>query len=96
MPQSVLGGATVIMFASIAVSGMQLIFKQDMSGRNVMIVAASLGLGLGLGNVPEALMYLTSFVQLLFAQSGIVVAFLVASFLHLVLPKDAESVEAEA
>lgn len=96
MPQSVLGGATVIMFASIAVSGMQLIFKQDMSGRNVMIVAASLGLGLGLGNVPEALMYLPSFVQLLFAQSGIVVAFLVASFLHLVLPKDAESVEAEA
>ncbi len=90
MPQSVLGGATVIMFASIAVSGMQLIFKENMSGRNGMIVAASLGLGLGLGNVPEALMYLPSWIQLLFGQSGIVVAFLVASFLNLVLPHDEE------
>ena len=94
-PQSVLGGATVIMFASIAVSGMQLIFKQNMSGRNIMIVAASLGLGLGLGSVPEVLMYLPSWVQLLFAQSGIVVSFLVAAFLNLILPKDPEGVEVE-
>ncbi|MGL5675960.1 MAG: uracil-xanthine permease family protein, partial [Cellulosilyticaceae bacterium] len=93
-PQSVLGGATVIMFAMIAVSGMQLVFKQDMSGRNGMIVAIALGLGLGLGNVPEALAHLPKTVSLLFAQSGIIVAFLVASTLNLILPKD-EKVETE-
>lgn len=94
-PQSVLGGATVIMFASIAVSGMQLIFQQDMTGRNVMIVAASLGLGLGLGSVPEALIHLPGWAQLLFAQSGIVVSFLVASILNLVFPKDQVSTKVE-
>lgn len=87
-PQSVLGGATVIMFAMIAVSGMQLVFKQDMSGRNGMIVAIALGLGLGLGNVPDALQYLPEWARLIFAQSGIVVAFLVAAILNFILPKD--------
>lgn len=88
IPQSVLGGATIIMFAMIAVSGMQLVFKQDMSGRNGMIVAVALGLGLGLGGVPEALQHLPSFVSLLFAQSGIIVAFLVSAGLNLILPQD--------
>lgn len=87
-PQSVLGGATVIMFAMIAVSGMQLVFKQDMSGRNGIIVATALGLGLGLGGVPDALQYLPEWAKLIFAQSGIVVAFLVASVLNFALPKE--------
>lgn len=87
-PQSVLGGATVIMFAMIAVSGMQLVFKQDMGGRNGMIVAIALGLGLGLGGVPDALQYLPAWAKLIFAQSGIVVAFLVAAILNFVLPKE--------
>lgn len=87
-PQSVLGGATVIMFAMIAVSGMQLIFKENMEGRNAMIVALALGLGLGLGNVPEALVNLPNWASLLFAQSGIVVSFLIASVMNLILPQD--------
>ncbi|MEG0846898.1 MAG: nucleobase:cation symporter-2 family protein [Niameybacter sp.] len=94
-PQSVLGGATVIMFAMIAVSGMQLVFKQDMSGRNGMIVAIALGLGLGLGGVPDALQYLPAWAKLIFAQSGIVVAFLVAATLNFVLPKDEQANQAE-
>lgn len=87
-PQSVLGGATIIMFAMIAVSGMQLIFQQNMTPRNSLIVALALGLGLGLGNVPEALAYLPEEISLFFAQSGIIIAFLVASILNLILPKD--------
>lgn len=88
IPSSVLGGATVIMFAMIAVSGMQLLFSQDMSGRNGIIVAISLGLGLGLSSVPEALANLPSTLQLIFSQDGIVIAFVVAVILNLVLPKD--------
>lgn len=94
-PQSVLGGATVIMFAMIAVSGMQLIFKQNMEGRNAIIVALALGLGLGLGNVPEALVNLPTWANLLFAQSGIVVSFLVASIMNIILPKDSPVTKVE-
>ena len=88
IPSSVLGGATVIMFAMIAVSGMQLLFSQDMTGRNGMIVAISLGLGLGLSGVPAALDQLPSLVKLIFAQDGIVIAFVVAVILNITLPKD--------
>lgn len=88
IPSSVLGGATVIMFAMIAVSGMQMLFSQDMTGRNGIIVAISLGLGLGLSSVPEALAQLPTTIQLIFSQDGIVIAFVVAVILNLVLPKD--------
>lgn len=88
VPYSVLGGATIIMFAMIAISGMQLIFKQNMYGRNAIIVAVALGLGLGLGNVPEALAQLPQWASLIFAQNGIVVAFLAAVVLNIVLPAD--------
>lgn len=90
IPASVLGGSTVIMFAMIAVSGMQLLFSQNMAGRNGLIVAISLGLGLGLAGVPEALVNLPAFMQLIFSQDGIVIAFVVAVILNLILPQDKE------
>ena len=50
MPQSVLGGAAVMMFSSIVVSGIQLITKWPIGPRNVTIVSVALGLGYGLGS----------------------------------------------
>lgn len=88
VPQSVLGGACIIMFSMIAVSGMQLVFKQEMSARNSIILAVALGLGFGLGSVPDALQHLPNLVKLIFSQSGIVVSFLVAAVMNLVLPKE--------
>lgn len=88
VPQAVLGGASIIMFAMIAVSGMQLLFKENMSGRNAVIVALALGLGFGLGSVPDVLQHLPSWANLIFAQSGIVVSFIVAAFMNFILPKD--------
>jgi xanthine permease len=88
VPQAVLGGASIIMFAMIAVSGMQLLFKENMNGRNAVIVALALGLGFGLGSVPDALQHLPSWANLIFAQSGIVVSFIVAAFMNFILPKD--------
>ena len=55
MPQSVLGGAAVMMFASIVVSGIQLITKDGVSNRIVTIVSVALGLGYGLGANSQAL-----------------------------------------
>lgn len=90
MPQSVLGGAAVIMFAMILVSGMQSLQREKLNGRNGMIVALALGLGVGLGMVPSALDQLPAWVGQIFAQNGIIMTFVIATGLNLILPKDKE------
>lgn len=87
MPQSVLGGAAVIMFSSIVTSGIHLITKEPLSARNTTIVSVALGLGYGLGANSAILANLPSSVQLIFGGSGIVPAALVAILLNIVLPK---------
>ena len=88
MPQSVLGGAAVMMFSSIVVSGIGLITKEKMSVRNTTIVSVALGLGYGLGANSGVLAGLPQSVQLIFGGSGIVPAALVAIILNIVLPKE--------
>ncbi len=91
MPQSVLGGAAVMMFSSIVVSGVQLITKEKMTPRNVTIVSVALGLGYGLGATSGVLAGLPSTLALIFGGSGIVPAALVAIILNIVLPKEKEA-----
>lgn len=88
MPQSVLGGAAVIMFAMILVSGLQTLTKLDLNGRNGMIVALAIGIGVGVGNVPTALAQLPQWVSQIFAQNGIIMTFVIATFFNLILPQD--------
>ena len=88
MPQSVLGGAAVIMFSSIVMSGIQLITKEPLTGRNMTIVTVALGLGYGIGSNSAILVKLPQMVQLIFGGSGIVPAALVAILLNLLLPRD--------
>ena len=89
MPQSVLGGAAVIMFSSIVISGIQLITKDPLTGRNMTIVSVALGLGYGLGANSGVLSSLPEAVGLIFGGSGIVPAAVVAIVLNLLLPKEA-------
>ena len=88
MPQSVLGGATVMMFSSIVVSGIQLITKNPLTTRNITIVSVALGLGYGIGANSGVLTHLPQAVQLVFGGSGIVPAALMAIILNVVLPKE--------
>ena len=88
MPQAVLGGAAVMMFSSIVVSGIQLITKEHMSPRNLTIVSVALGVGYGMGANTAILAQTPQAVQLIFGGSGIVPAALVAILLNLLLPKD--------
>ena len=88
MPQAVLGGAAVIMFSSIVVSGIQLITKEHMTPRNLTIVSVALGVGYGMGANTAILAQTPQAVQLIFGGSGIVPAALVAILLNLLLPKD--------
>lgn len=90
MPQSVLGGAAVIMFASIVMSGIQLVTSKPLTARNITIVSVALGLGYGIGANGSILSQLPSSVQLIFGGSGIVPAAIVAILLNILLPKDAE------
>lgn len=88
MPQSVLGGAAVMMFSSIVVSGIQLITKEGMTPRSITIVSVALGLGYGIGSNSGVLVHLPEGIQLIFGGSGIVPAALMAIILNIVLPKE--------
>ena len=88
MPQAVLGGAAVMMFSSIVVSGIQLITKYPLDTRNITIVSVSLGLGYGLGANTAILNALPQGIQLIFGGSGIVPAAVVAILLNIILPKE--------
>lgn len=90
MPQSVLGGAAVMMFSSIVVSGIQLITKKPMNARNITIVSVALGLGYGIGANSSVLVHLPQAVQLIFGGPGIVPAALVAIVLNVLLPEETE------
>ena len=92
-PQSVLGGAAVIMFAMIFVSGLKSLLNEGLEGRNGLIVALAIGIGVGIGNVPEALDQLPKFIGQIFAQNGIIMTFVIASVLNLVLPKDKDEAQ---
>lgn len=88
MPQSVLGGAAVIMFSSIVMSGIQLITREPLTARSMTIVSVALGLGYGLGANAAVLAGLPQAVQLVFGGSGIVPAAFVAIVLNILLPKE--------
>lgn len=88
MPQSVLGGAAVMMFASIVVSGIQLVTKEGVDNRTVTIVSVALGLGYGIGANTAVLSSLPQFVSLIFGGSGIVPAAIIAIILNVAIPKE--------
>lgn len=88
MPQSVLGGAAVMMFSSIVISGIQLITKEPLTSRNLSIVAVALGVGYGMGANTGILAHTPQTVQLIFGGSGIVPAAMVAILLNILLPKE--------
>lgn len=88
MPQPVLGGAAVIMFANILISGINLITSEPLTGRNATIVAVALGLGYGLGSTSNVLAHLPEWMKYIFGGSGIVPAALIAIVLNIVLPKE--------
>ena len=88
MPQAVLGGAAVMMFSSIVVSGIQLITKEKMTPRTLTIVSVALGVGYGMGANSSILAHTPQAIQLICGESGIVPAAFVAIVLNLLLPKD--------
>ena len=88
MPQPVLGGAAVMMFASIVISGINLITTEPLSGRNATIVSVALGLGYGLGSTTAVQSFMPDWMVYIFGGSGIVPAALLAILLNIIIPKE--------
>ncbi|MFC1239435.1 purine permease [Treponema vincentii] len=87
IPNPVLGGGVLLMFSMITMSGLNLIYQSGkIAERDVVIIAASLGVAFGLSNVQEVMQHLPMWFQNIFKQA-IVGAFVTALILNLLLPK---------
>jgi xanthine permease XanP len=85
MPQAVLGGATIIMFGTVAVAGIKILSGVNMDRRASTIAAISLGLGLGVTFVPGVIGQMPPLFRDLFS-SGIAAGGMCALCLNLLLP----------
>ena len=88
IPQCVLGGATVTVFSTIAMTGMKLIASQDLTARNTTIVGLSAALGVGISQAAEALNQFPDSFTMIFGKSPVVVATIMAVLLNLILPRE--------
>lgn len=95
IPQPVLGGAGLMMFAMIVSAGIRMLASSAPSRRNSLVIAVSLGCGLAVTVRPDLLVRMPAFVREVFG-SGITVGALVAVVLNLVLPgREREEAEQE-
>lgn len=88
IPQPVLGGATISVFASIAMTGIRLFTSSEMNYRNTSIVGLSVALGMGVTQASASLAMFPQWVTTIFGQSPVVIATIVAVLLNIVLPKN--------
>lgn len=94
IPYSVLGGATITVFSMITMTGIKLIITDELSSRNITIVGLAVALGMGITSVPEALGAFPEFVRMVFGETPIVIATIVAFALNIIIPN--KSLEDEA
>ncbi len=87
IPQCVLGGATLSVFATIAMTGIKLITSSEMSYRNTSIVGLSVALGMGISQAPASLAAFPPEITTIFGKSPVVIATIAAVLLNLLLPK---------
>ncbi len=87
MPAPVLGGAGIIMFGVVAAAGIKTLSRVKMNNRNLLIIAVSIGLGLGATVRPQLLSSLPQGLQLLFS-SGISTGTIAALILNIVLKEE--------
>ncbi len=93
IPQCVLGGATISVFASIAMTGMKLVTSEKMNYRNSSIVGLSAALGVGISQASGAIASFPSWFIMIFGKSPVVLATLTAVILNIILPTEKEKKE---
>ncbi|NUU62941.1 xanthine permease [Bacillus sp. FJAT-27264] len=87
IPSAVLGGAMIVMFGSVAASGMSILSEVDLrKDGNLLIAACSIAVGLGSATLPAMFDQLPEFAKMLL-QNGIVSGSLTAIILNIFLSK---------
>ena len=86
IPEPVLGGATVVMFGTIAAAGVRIISREVLDRRALMILAISLAMGLGVAQVPEVLQHLSELLKSVLS-FGVATGGITAMLLNLLLPR---------
>ncbi len=87
LPAPVLGGALLILFGSIACSGVRILLHHPVNRRESLIIAASLSIGIMAMVTPDAFAQLPSVAKMFF-DSPIVAGGVSAMIIHLILPKN--------
>ena len=87
IPQCVLGGATITVFSTIAMTGMKLIASETISPRNTTIVGLSAALGVGISQSSSALSQFPESITIIFGKTPVVIATIMAVLLNLILPQ---------
>ena len=92
LPESVLGGCTIMMFGTIMVSGIQMLSRAGFIQRNMTIAALSLSVGIGFTAASEIDLWriFPEVVQSVFSANVVAVVFVVSILLNLILPEDME------
>lgn len=87
MPKPVLGGATLVMFGTVAVAGIRVLASARLDRRDIMIIAISIGMGLGVSMVPDVLSQLPELVRNVLI-SPVAMGAITAILLSLFLPEE--------
>lgn len=95
IPQAVIGGATISVFATITMTGVKMISSADLNPRNTAVAGLSVALGVGITTVGDSLAGFPEWVNTVFGSSSVVIAALAAILLNLILPKHKEDEEEE-
>ena len=92
LPESVLGGCTIMMFGTILTSGIEMLSKAGFTQRNITIAALSLSIGVGFTAASETEIWhiFPEILQSVFSANVVAVVFVVSIILNLTLPKDME------
>ncbi len=85
MPKPVLGGATLVMFGTVAAAGIRILSTAELGRRDLLIMAVAFGLGLGVTAVPEVTNFMPPLLKNLLS-SSVTVAGLSAILMSLLLP----------
>ena len=89
MPIEVLGGGVILMFGMVVSAGVSMLSTVNWTRRNMMILATSMSVGIGLQAVPKSMQHLPDTLGMLMT-SGLLPVAVLAVVMNLVLPEDAE------
>ncbi|MGO3300720.1 MAG: uracil-xanthine permease family protein [Pseudoalteromonas sp.] len=87
IPKPVLGGATLVMFGTVAAAGIKILSSEKINRRSLLIMAVSFGLGLGVSFVPEIFTNAPKLITAIFG-SAVTVSGMTAIVMMLILPQN--------